>query len=365
MRIAFIAPLVTPIREPQLGGSQAVVADLSVGLAARGHDVDVYAAHGSVIAGVNVVDTGVDSEALAGLLYRAGVSTINATAVRAGEAAFSTVYSAVRQSAYDVVHNHAFDPPAVRLATELPFPVVHSIHLPPEKAMAAAIGEARRSRNPPTIAGVSRSQAVAWKTIAPFDTILPDGVPVDRIPWSTSGGERVLFAGRFSPEKGAADAIEIARLAGAGIEIFGEPYDVEYARSRVFVHRGEAGVSIYGALSRAELWNRMARAKAVLCPVKWDEPFGIVAAEAQAAGTPVVAYRRGALSQVVIDGRTGFIVEPDDTIAAARALGQIESIQRAACREHAATKLDLSASLDAHERLYDEITSAGRALRHA
>jgi UDP-glucose:tetrahydrobiopterin glucosyltransferase len=365
MRIAFIAPLVTPIREPQLGGSQAILADLSAGLAARGHDVDVYAARGSVIPGVRVVDTGVDSAALASLLYRAGGSTIEASVVRAGEAAFSSVYSAVRQGAYDVVHNHAFDPPAVRLATDLPFQVVHTIHLPPDPAMAAALAAARRSRTPPTIAGVSPSQAAAWRTIASLDTILPDGVPVDRIPWSPSGGDRVLFAGRFSPEKGAADAIEIARLARAAIDIFGEPYDVEYARSRVLVHGGEAGVAIHGALPRGELWNRMARAKAVLCPVKWDEPFGMVAAEAQAAGTPVIAYRRGALSQVVIDRRTGFLVEPDDTIAAARALGQVGSIRRVACREHAATHLDLGASLDAHERLYYEITSAGRALRRA
>jgi UDP-glucose:tetrahydrobiopterin glucosyltransferase len=365
MRIAFIAPLVTPIGEPQLGGSQAILADLSAGLAARGHAVDVYAARGSVIPGVSVVDTGVDSSTLDDLLYRPGMSMIEATVSRAGEVAFSRVYAAVRRRAYDVVHNHAFDPPAVRLATSLPFPVIHSIHLPPDGAMAAAIGDARRSRNPPTIAGVSRSQAVAWKTIAPLDKILPDGVPVDRIPWSISGGERVLFAGRFSPEKGAADAIEIARLAGIALDVFGEPYDVQYARSQVLVHAGEAGVAIHGALPRAELWRRMANTKAVLCPAKWDEPFGMVAAEAQAAGTPVIAYRRGALSEVVIDGRTGFLVTPDDTRAAARALGDIGSIQRATCRQHAARHLDLGTSLDAHERLYDEVTSTGRALRRA
>lgn len=365
MRIAFIAPLVTPIREPQLGGSQAVVADLAAGLTARGHEVDVYAASGSSIPGVRVIDTGVDPRSLASLLYRAGGSALVPADGRAAELAFVAVYAAVRQVAYDVVHNHAFDPPAVRHAIGLPFPVVHTIHLPPDPAMAGAIGEARQSWKPPTVAGVSAAHAAAWEIVAPLDTILPDGVPVNRIPWSDRSGDRVMFAGRFSPEKGAADAIEIARLAGVGIDLYGEPYDREYARSSVESHRGEPGIAIHRGLPRAELWRVMGRARAVLCPAKWDEPFGMVAAEAQAAGTPVIAYRRGALSQTVVHGRTGFLVPPDEVESAARAIGAIPSIQRADCRRHAEADLNLDASLTAHERLYDRLQSATRTARHA
>jgi UDP-glucose:tetrahydrobiopterin glucosyltransferase len=365
MRIAIVAPLVTAIREPQLGGAQAMVADLAAGLTARGHQIDVYAASGSSIPGVRVIDTGVDPRSLAGLLYRVGRPASAPADSRAAALAFVTVYAAVRQVAYDVVHNHAFDPPAVRRAIGLPFPVVHTIHLPPDPAVAAAIAEARRSPDPPTVAGVSTSQAAAWEIVAPLDTILPDGVPVDRIPWSESSGDRVMFAGRFSPEKGPADAIEIARLAGVDLDLYGEPYDVEYARSSVESHRGEPGVAIHGGLPRAELWRAMARSRAVLCPVKWDEPFGMVAAEAQAAGTPVIAYRRGALSQTVVDGRTGFLVSPDDVDAAAHAIEAIPSIQRSACRRHAEAHLNLDASLDAHERLYERLGSATRTARHA
>src|ERR1700716_2788235 len=106
MRIAIVAPLVTPIREPQLGGSQAVVADLARGLAERGHEVEVYASAGSVIPGVDVVDTGVRAEALANLLYRADGSS--AAVSHDGDAAFRMVFDAIRQGRYDVVHNHAF-----------------------------------------------------------------------------------------------------------------------------------------------------------------------------------------------------------------------------------------------------------------
>jgi len=109
----------------------------------------------------------------------------------------------------------------------------------------------------------------------------------------------------------------------------------------------------------------MAGASAVLCPTKWDEPFGMVAAEAQAAGTPVIAYRRGALSEIVIDGRTGFLVEPDDISAAARALLGVSAIKRQACRQHAAEHLSLDASLAAHERLYETVRTKTNARPHA
>ena len=363
MRIAIVAPLVTTIREPQLGGSQAMLADLALGLQDRGHEVHVYAASGSVIPGVTVVDSGVDAASLAGLLYRHGRSA--ATDARAADLAFATVYASIGRGSYDVVHNHAFDAPAIRLASSTTAPVLHTLHLPPDATMAAALAEARRSSNPPTIAAVSLSAAQAWRALTPVDAILPDGVPVERIPWSRTGGDGVVFAGRFSPEKGAEDAIAIARAAGLRIALYGEPYDPDYAQTHVFSHQGEPGVSIHGALVRSELWQVMAGARAVLCPAKWSEPFGMVAAEAQAAGTPVIAYRRGALPEIIIDRQTGFVVAPDDIGAAARALMEAGTIQRQDCRQHAASHLNLDASLRAHERLYQALQSPAEAARHA
>src|SRR5579863_8240726 len=122
MKVAIMAPLVTAIREPQLGGSQAFVSDLARGLVGRGHDVHVYAASGSEIPGVEVIDTGVDPGSLAGTLYRAfgpsaGGPGEPGPAAAAAESAFSNAYSTMRLTRYDVVHNHAFDAPAVRLAT--------------------------------------------------------------------------------------------------------------------------------------------------------------------------------------------------------------------------------------------------------
>ena len=364
MKIAIMAPLVTAIREPQRGGSQAFVSDLARGLTGRGHDVHVYAASGSEIPEVEVIDTGVDPRSLAGTLYRAsGPSPSPAAdeqgeagpAVAAAESAFTTAYMTMQMIRYDVIHNHAFDVPAVRLATALQAPVVHTLHLPPDKAVASALRHVARRGRPPAVAAVSAFQAGAWSRVVPVDAILPPYPPTHVIPWSGTAGQGALYAGRLSPEKGAAEAIDIARAAGVPIDVYGDVYDAGYSRDQIDPRRGWPGVAVHRGVPRASLWEAMARAAVVLYPARWDEPFGLAAAEAQACGTPVVAFRRGGLGEVIADGVTGFLVTPDDVRAAAEAVPKAAGISRPACREHAEGQLDLERSLDAHERLYRRV----------
>jgi len=362
MKIAIMAPLVTAIREPQLGGSQAFVSDLARGLVSRGHDVHVYASSGSEIPGVEVIDTGIDSRSLAGTLYRAREASAGESAkpgpaepdpaAAAAEAAFTTAYMAMRASRYDVIHNHAFDAPAVRLAAALRTPVVHTLHLPPDKAVAAALRDVARRTRPPAVATVSAFQARAWRRVVPVDAILPPYPPTRVIRWSETAGEGALFAGRLSPEKGTAEAIDIARAAGVPIHVYGDVYDADYSREQIDPRRNWPGVTVHQGVPRASLWEVMARAAVVLCPARWDEPFGLAAAEAQACGTPVVAFNRGGLGEVIADGVSGFLVPPDDVRAAAEAVSKVAGISRAACRDHAEGQLDLELSLDAHERFY-------------
>jgi glycosyltransferase involved in cell wall biosynthesis len=360
MKIAIMAPLVTAIREPQRGGSQAFVSDLARGLAGRGHDVHVYAASGSEIPGVDVIDTGVDPRSLAGTLYRASGPSAGEPgeaepAAAAAEAAFTAAYMTMRANRYDVIHNHAFDAPAVRLATVLQAPVVHTLHLPPDKCVSAALCQATRRSRPPAVAAVSDFQASAWRRVVPVDAILPPYPPTGAIPWSGTAGQGALFAGRLSPEKGTAEAIDIARTAGVPIDVYGDVYDPEYSREQIDPRRSWPGVTIHQGVPRASLWEAMARAAVVLYPARWDEPFGMAAAEAQACGTPAVAFRRGGLGEVIMDGVTGFLVPPDDVRAAAEAVSKVAGISRPACREHAEGRLDLELSLDAHERLYRRV----------
>jgi glycosyltransferase involved in cell wall biosynthesis len=357
LRVAIVAPLVSAIREPQRGGSQAFVSDLAHGLVARGHEVHLYCASGSEVPGVRVVDTGVDPRALAATLYRA--SGPAADGLAAAEAAFAAVYAAVREVRYDVVHNHAFDPPAISLARSLRAPVVHTLHLPPDAAVADALRDVAGSDRAPTVAGVSAAQAGAWRRIVAVDTILPPFVPTRAIRWSPSAGEGAVFAGRLSPEKGAIEAIEIARAAGLRIDVYGDAYDADYARERIDPRGADPGVVLHEGVPRAAIWEVMARAAVVLCPARWEEPFGMVAAEAQACGTPVVAFRRGALDEVILDAVTGFLVTPDDIGAAAEAVTRTAELSRSRCRAHAESHLDLELSLDAHEQLYARAARAG------
>jgi len=354
MKIAVVAPLVAAIREPQRGGSQAFVSDLAHGLVGRGHEVHVYAASGSEVPGATVIDTGVDHRSLSATLYRASGAAAREPA--AAEAAFAGVYAAVRKDRYDVVHNHAFDAPAIGLATELHAPVVHTLHLPPDEAVAAALRRAERWDAPPTVAGVSQFQASAWRRVVPVDAILPPCIPTGLIDWSTEG-EGAVYAGRLSPEKGAAEAIDIAQEAGVRIDVYGDRYDADYAEERIDPRRVEPGVSVHPAVARSSLWEAMARAAVVVCPARWEEPFGMVAAEAQACGTPVVAFRRGALAEVIVDGLTGFLVAPDDVRAAADAVRMTAGLSRSDCRDHAERNLDLEGSLEAHEQVYGRVTS--------
>src|SRR5258706_5365749 len=151
-----MAPLVSAIREPQGGGSQAFVSDLARGLVSRGHRVHVYAAAGSQMPGVPVIDTGVDASSLAATLYRAvgqsgrdPAAAASAASAAAAASAFAGAYSAVRGTRYDIIHNHAFDAPAISLAAGLDASVVHTLHLPPETAVSVAPGIARQGRRPP------------------------------------------------------------------------------------------------------------------------------------------------------------------------------------------------------------------------
>ena len=362
LKIALVAPLVTPISEPQRGGSQALVADLAAGLTERGHVVHVYAASGSSIDGASVVDTGVDSGVLAPALYRPGSPR---TSLQAVADAFDHVFEAVEAGDYDVVHNHGFDPPALRRHHAGTARVIHTVHLPPEPEAAAALQQAQRGPVPALVVGLSASHAEAWRPLVRFDRVIRPGVPVRRIPWSDAEGAGAIFAGRLSPEKGAREAVEIALMAGHEIDVYGSDYDADYAQALRSQYRDTAGVHFHPPVPRADLWRRMTTARAVLCPIDWDEPFGLVAAEAQAAGSPVVGFARGGLTEVVADGITGFLVEPGNVAAAAAAVRSIGAIERGACRRHAADNLNMESCVAEHENLYASLVTPAATSRAA
>jgi glycosyltransferase involved in cell wall biosynthesis len=276
------------------------------------------------------------------------------------EAAFHRVANDAAAGRFDLVHNHAFDVPAVRSLAGLAQPVVHTVHLPPTREMTAALRDAfGSSALPPTVVTVSRAQGEAWAAAGVPNTRVPNGVPTERIPWSARPGDGALFAGRFTPEKGVVDAMLIARLVDLRLSLAGWPYDRAFADREVYPRAARSDSVVLGSLDRARLWRRMAEAAVVLCPSRWDEPFGLVAAEAQAAGTPVVAYRRGALAEVIVEGETGFLVEEGDVASGAMAVREALLLSRAACRRHAVARLDIGDTVGRLELLYGSVARVG------
>ncbi len=268
-------------------------------------------------------------------------------------AAYRQVYAHVRRERFDVVHNHGFDAAAVSVASAHGLAVLHTLHLPPTRSMAGAINDARRSGAAPVwCAGVSRAHARAWGEMVVMDGVLRNGVPVDEIDFVARAGTTAVVAARFSPEKGLDDGIAAAREGGRPVVVHGTPYDDVYERSVRQRWATDSGVSFAAPVARRDLWRALGSAGVVLCLSLWDEPFGMVAAEAQAAGTPVVASRAGGLVEVVRDGVTGFLVAPGNAAAAVAALARVAALSREACRLHAGQSLDLTQSLAAHEALY-------------
>ncbi len=353
MRIALIAPLVAPLAEPHLGGAQAVLADLAGALSGRGHDVVVYAARGSALDGVTMATVDVDPAELEGDLFRPETARRASSAM---VAAYRRVYGDVRKGGFEVVHNHGFDTPAVTVAAEMELPVLHTLHLPPTPHVADAINRMRRSTTASLwCAAVSQAHAASWRQLVHLDAVLRNGVPVELIPFQPSGARTTVIAARFSAEKGVDDGIAAARLAGWPVDVYGTPYDAAYEQAVRQHWADDAEVRFHAPLRRTDLWDALGAAGAALCLSRWDEPFGMTAAEAQAAGTPVVATSVGGLAEVVDDEVTGYLVAVADVAGAAAALGRVDALSRQACREYAERSLNLDASVDAHETLYAQL----------
>jgi glycosyltransferase involved in cell wall biosynthesis len=330
VRIAVVASLVTPLREAQLGGAQAFLTDLARALAARGHDVAVYCAEGSSVAGLRLVTVPAPDGIEAALVMPGGAPPSPLPALRE---AFARLFRAVRADGCEAVTQHAFDAEAFELAAGLP--VLHTLHLPP--LVPAVVAAARRAR----CVTVSEAMRRAWAAAGLRGIgVLPNGVPAFTPP-EVPVEPRALIAGRVSPEKGTAMAVQAARRAGLEPLLAGTVYDRAYWELEVAVP--------VAPVDRHELWRLMAGSAVTLMPIEWDEPFGMVAAEAQMAGCPVVGYRRGALPEVVEEGVGGVLVEPGDLDALVAAIPAARALDRRRIRGSALRRLGIERSAAAYE----------------
>jgi glycosyltransferase involved in cell wall biosynthesis len=370
MHIALVAPLVSVIHDDltPLGGAQAFVGDLAHGLLAAGHHVTLLAADGSMIRGALLPRLGIDAGRLTPADFsRPGVRTDSSEQHQAFERVRSWLDA--NDAEIDVVHGHAYDAPCFHALRGAATPVVHTLHLPPlDNEVVEAV---RMVQTSATYLTVSRASEAQWRDqgIKVHGCIYP-GLNLDEIPFQDGPGRFLLFAGRITPEKGSDQAIDVAEALGQPLILAGDVYDQTYFEraiaprvriDRDFGMASEAlvGSTYVGPRSRSDLLGLMSLARGVLMPSLWDEPFGLVGIEAQATGTPVVAYRRGGLAEVVADGETGWLVPADDRDEFRRRVSMLDMIDRRRCRLRIQEQFDMHRTVERYLAVYEGIAGQG------
>jgi glycosyltransferase involved in cell wall biosynthesis len=335
MRIAMISTPFVAVPPPRYGGTELVVSELVDGLSAAGHDVTLFATG----------DSGARCERRA--LYPRAVWPPDPYA-ELDHAAWA-VGEVIADGGFEVVHAH--------VAAALPF--VRFLHAP----LACTVHHAHDARLSSLYRG-ARAHLVAisarQRALAPeIDgaRVIHHGLSPSRYPPGDGAGGYAVFLGRLSREKGAHHAIDAARAVGMPVRLAGRPHagDERYWRREVAPRlRGSSALAL-GEVGGARKLELLGAAAALLFPVEWEEPFGLVMIEAMLCGTPVLAFPRGAVAEVVEPGVTGYLCHGVADMA--RRLGAIASFDRRACRARAVERWSARRMVDEHVQLYEQLTS--------
>ena len=349
MRIAVLAHIRHAIAEPFKGGMEAHCHALCRGLRARGHEVTLFAAAGSDDP-VLVPTVAQPYENV--LPFERWHGTDRLAAYQ--HDGFARTFDQVRAGSFDVVHNNSLFAPIIGWCADAAIPCVTSQHVPPVGAMRDAVA-AHLARPGVEVTVTSHHQVSLWPDACRNRLrVVPNGVDTDAWrPLSANSegivGDHLTWVGRIAPNKGTAEAVRAARLAKAALLLFGPIEDRAYFTREVAPHLGDE-IVYEGHLDAARLQQEIRTSRAALVTPRWDEPFGLVAAEALASGTPVVGFARGAIPEVV--GDCGVLVPDGDVTALARVIGDVTTLDRSACRERALSRFSVERMIAGYERCY-------------
>jgi glycosyltransferase involved in cell wall biosynthesis len=344
LRIGIVAPPWYPIPPQGYGGIEWMIHWLSEGLVARGHEVTVIGAGGSRTS-ANFIATYEDPP-----FKRIGESMPEVLHALAAAEALDDLR-------VDVVHDHCLAGPL--MAARRRVPTVLTAHGPLEGEVRSYYELVSDSVSLVAISECQRRMAEHLR----WAGMVHNCIPVDEYPYSANKEDFCLFLGRMNAEKAPDLAIKAARAAGYPIVVAAkcnEPPEKRYFEERVRPLLGP-DAHWFGEANTQQKKDLLARARCLVFPIQWDEPFGIVMVEAMACGTPVVALDRGSVPEVVVDGVTGFIRrQADDLPDAIRRVGEIDP---KACRRRVFDVFDVADMIDGYETIYRELleeTGTGR-----
>lgn len=344
MKIALIASSRFPVAQPFAGGLEAHTWSLARGLLDRGHEVRLFAAPGSD-PGLGVAELPLRPAVLSETA-RADVSTSSDWFLQEHHAYLALMLSLAEQDV-DVVHNNSLHYLPVAMAAALPMRMVSTLHTPPTPWLESAIQAP--STCPVSFVAVSRHTARAWQHVVPTASVVHNGIDLDH--WRPGpGGGPAVWTGRICPEKGPHLAAQAAALAGVPLLLAGPVMDQGYFDAQVRPWLRD-GIEHVGHLTTEELVGLVGSASACLVTPCWEEPYGLVVAEALACGTPVAGFARGALPELV-SRDVGRLVRPGDVPALATALREVQQLDRGQVRAHAERHCSVDAMVEAYLDLY-------------
>ncbi len=335
VKVALLGPVAWRTPPRHYGPWEQITSLLAEGLSARGVDVTLFASLDSLTAAEldGVVPHGyADDASLDGRVWEA----------------LHVAHALARSAEFDLVHNH-LDWLPLAFSALCAAPMVTTIHGFSNPAILPAY---RAS----TSAFVSISDADRVPELS-YAATVHHGIDLEALPFSATGGADLVILGRVHPDKGTADAIEIARRAGRRLLIAGIVQDQGYFDELVAPFVDGDAVRYLGSVGPAERADVLGSALALLHPISFAEPFGLSVVEAMACGTPVIAYPRGSMREVVDEGVTGVLVEGPE--AAAQAVDAVAALDRAEVRAVAERRFGADRMVEDYLRVYDDLL-AGR-----
>jgi glycosyltransferase involved in cell wall biosynthesis len=342
LRIGVISPPMLPIPPARYAGTERVVAALVEGFHRRGHTVTLFAPGDSQV-DVELVPT--TPRSLWSTGYRGDLSSyLNLTLAKVGPLS----------NDFDVIHSHV-ETMGLPFARWCRTPVVSTLHGRLDIAGHPALLD--EFSDVPLVA-ISDSQK-RWSPNADWVATIPHGLDLARAPFGSAVGDYLAFVGRIAPEKGVSDAIALAKATGLPLRMAAKVYDSserDLFDQLVAPAIAEGVVDFLGELGEAERDELFVHALATVMLGAWPEPFGLVAIESMATGTPVIARRAGALPETVEHGRSGYLV--DDLQEAVLAVERASTLDRRQVRARVSERFTVGRMLDDYEGVYARLASS-------
>lgn len=359
----MLAPISWPLPPTGYGPWEQVAYNLTEELVKLGHDVTLFAAAGSVTA-AKLVETcphalsvwpEAERNAPRRFDARTGLLEGGPDARVWEELHVAACMERAAGSEFDVVHSHLHVHALVYVRL-IRCPLVSTLHGAAWVRSAHPVLKAYKENPFVSLSNAERTLLPELNYVA----TVYNGICLQDFPFESEKDEYLLFAGRLAPEKGPDVAIEIAKRAGRRLLIAGliEPQYEDYFNATIKPHLDGRQVEYLGLLSQTELAPVYRKAAGVLFPINWCEPFGLVAVEAQASGTPLIATRFGALPEIIVEGQTGFVVDSVDE--GVTAVDKLAAISPAACRHNIETRFSVVQMAQGYQAVYRAVQAEGR-----